>query len=430
LKRIQSNHDTLLCSEEIRFSIDEIFFEGYQKEYEKDVFCVRIIPDIDSKYFPPFHLRNFRVTADLLDRDFFNAHMAKFAERVDPKHDQFAALIRQGGYYCFERGVLKPDIFKKPSVVTDVEIPVLEKGLKNPLDRFKAVVGREQVEDINEVTGTRCQRVISDNLYVYCFNVGQGDSLLILTPAGNAYLIDVNIYSNDCLELFINNVQEILRSHNLSPSAIKAFIITHKHLDHIRGADQLLSNGRLSFEYFLINQGYPHYTLAVDRLLAAARDNIPKWVDIKSPTQFIDGEVVFSITNPQHDIAPDINDSSIVACIKYRDNMVYLTGDAGHSILSEQMIVPSTNSHSLLKVSHHGSRTGTNQGVVDLVMPTHAFISAGESANFKHPHNEALICLKGAETKVSKKVKQTVKYIVTGSSIFSSIGDQWVQTTF
>lgn len=66
----------------------------------------------------------------------------------------------------------------------------------------------------------------------------------------------------------------------------------------------------------------------------------------------------------------------------------------------------------ILKVSHHGSRTGTDCRLIHKITPSEAFISAGSSRKYRHPHKEVVDILKyfGSNIIISKNVKRTIEY--------------------
>ncbi|KAI3351031.1 hypothetical protein FDB55_01120 [Clostridium botulinum] len=57
--------DSLLKGEKLVFSIDEIF------KKEDNLYGIKIIPEIESEYFPPYHLRDINVKFSLLEKDFY-----------------------------------------------------------------------------------------------------------------------------------------------------------------------------------------------------------------------------------------------------------------------------------------------------------------------------------------------------------------------
>lgn len=421
--------DYLLKRETLSFSIDEIYPVSLGKDFREDVYGLRVIPDMNSEYFPPFHLRNIRVRPALLQQAYYDTVIRN--NRLDRGISNlvFSGSVVQGGYYSIPTRKLPYNVFKE-EVVLDIDTDVFNEYIQDsPYKKYEINDKTLNIENDSELD-LQFTNIIGVNqkaLYIYCFNVGQGDSSLIITPNSNAYLVDVNLYGTQELNTFIFKLQQILSLHNMPTNRLTALIITHKHLDHIRGADQFILSGKFHIDHFMINLDYCHDTQAVERLMNAA-NNVPVWVNMNRKGKISDGNVMLCIKNPDRVTstnygAPDINDSSICLCVRYESNLAYFTGDASFSIINHQYMCNRLSKlENFLKVSHHGSRTGTDSMTVTLLNPSHAFISCGESANFQHPHNETKSLLSTLpDLKVSKKIAKTVKYTMNGNRITSDI---------
>lgn len=406
--------DSLLKGKKLVFSIDEI----YKKKY--DLYGIKIIPEIKSIYFPPYHLRDINVKSSLLEKDFYKTTI----EKKEVVTQSFKGSVVQGGYYSINTDRLRNiDIFNSKTVVTDDNDIFADTKIESPYNDIKGY--KVRILEMGKGCGGLCKEQISGgyNLYLYCFNVGQGDSFLLITTNKNAYLIDTNIYREEEALEFYNQTREILLRHNIRK--FTGFIITHKHIDHIRGADKFISDSGIKIDNFLINMDYSHKTKVVDRLLSQAEERIERWINVNSTGTIRDGDTEIIFTNPDDTTStvtcsPNINDSSIVICVKYRKTKMYLTGDASYNILNcklDEYI--DDESRTLLKISHHGSRTGTDYTLLNNINPMHAFISAGNNKRFRHPHAEVINLLsnRGIEVNISKVVKRTICYQSNGDRI-------------
>jgi beta-lactamase superfamily II metal-dependent hydrolase len=208
---------------------------------------------------------------------------------------------------------------------------------------------------------------------------------------------------------------------------IKGFFVTHKHLDHIRGADVLIQRNKVKIEYLIINLDYNHATSAVCNLLASARNKGLTFINCNKVSVLNEGQTTITVHNPtektrSRDCCPNINNSSISICVRVGDDGVVLTGDVSHKTLLESYpcLCACNLSNRVLKISHHGSYTGTNESVLKAFKPKFAFISAGESKRYHHPHQKTLDLLNKDKISVivSKKQKNDVCYEITGSDIF------------
>ena len=143
----------------------------------------------------------------------------------------------------------------------------------------------------------------------------------------------------------------------------------------------------------MMNNDYAHDTKPVKALLDSAQ-TVPIWINTNKPFTFMDGNVLFKFLNPRKGFStrtavPDINDSSLCTLIEYSDNRMILTGDASPSVLNSVLTNQATiGRETMLKVSHHGSRTGTDSTLISALQQTVSFISAGVHKGFCHPHLE------------------------------------------
>lgn len=96
----------------------------------------------------------------------------------------------------------------------------------------------------------------------------------------------------------------------------------------------------------------------------------------------------------------DKNDDSLV--IKARiNNLVYLfMGDASSEVEKELIKKYPELKADVLKVSHHGSSTGTCSEFLDVVRPKVALISCGKNNRYNHPNEDVLLRLKDYGVKI------------------------------
>jgi competence protein ComEC len=405
----------------MKFSIDEIA----PIDPFGNTFNVTLIPDIRTNYFAPLHLRSVNVKRELLEEPFYDAIMRKnwgIGEISNwPKPKKFSSSVVQGAYYIIDKHKLPDNIFH-PDTIIDLENDFFVDGLQkeSPYQDPKDDGSSMNIEHGLSMLSTN-EKGRDDALYLYGLYVGQGDSLLMVCPNGSVYLIDTNHYWINNPSIF-NEINRILDEHHLPQNQIKAMIITHKHLDHIRGAWALLN--QFDVEYFLINYDYAHPTRPVQLLLQTANKYVPNLVNVNKPGIIQEGSVTIHIQNPDINtrdvtVAPDINDSSIALDVEFMGRHVFLTGDAGFPVISSKFN-KNRKSGNVLKVSHHGSTTGTDQDVLDKLNPEYCFISAGNHKRFRHPHIEVLELIdKKARLSISKEYRRTICYKINSSGTVS-----------
>lgn len=404
-------------SSEIGISIDAI------SHIEKDIFRLRLIPDFNSKFFMPAHTRHMLVKAELLEKQFLewmNENHSFEAEKF--RLEDARGSIVQGGYYILSKQNFKHHISSNEVQIFDRENDIFqEKKSESPYDESQIRGERMISVEENAPINISSDRDVNNKTYLYGFYVGQGDTLLLITSAKNAYLIDTNLY-DPYFNQRVCEIKSTLKRHGMDEFRIKGLIITHKHADHIRGASELIHKAAFRFESLIMNFDYIHPTSIVEKFLKSAIQ-IPTWINLNKPCSIIEGQTKIHFKNPTKTtrLTPDINDSSVVMCVQHGINNIYLTGDACSSVLKKALNCKgcSCASDSVLKVSHHGSRTGTDDALIKMLTPAKAFVSAGYTRRYQHPHAECIDVLQREKVNftISKVIGKTIEYQCNGTRI-------------
>ena len=205
-------------------------------------------------------------------------------------------------------------------------------------------------------------------LHVWFLDVGQGDAILIETPAGRVAAIDAGpAFENfDAGERVVGEALWELGHLRL------AFVgITHRHADHEGGAPFLARHfdpGRI-------------YVNGESRVL---RDLKPLTVR-RGDAWTIDG-VSFRVLGPDPEwVLPkaDENARSLVIEMTYGATSFLFMGDA--STLSESLLAVPGRRYDLVKVGHHGAATSSSPGFVASTRPRISVVSVGARNRFSHP---------------------------------------------
>lgn len=423
MKNISDEKSKLMTNSkyQIGVSIDAI------SHVEKNIFKLRLIPDFNSKFSIPVHTRHVYVKAELLENRFLswiNEYHYLGETNIHLKNGRGSVV--QGGYYILNKRDLRGSLAFYDAPIYDTENDIFQEGKEESPYEESGIRGERllNVEE-NETIDISTEGGYKNDTYLYGFYVGQGDMLLLITSAKNAYLIDTNFYNNNYLQKVIE-IKSVLRSHGMDEYRIKGLIITHKHSDHLRGAYALIDTGVFRFDNLIMNLDYIHPTRMVKNFLQSAK-KIPTWINLNKPCSIIEGNTTICFKNPDVTtrLAPDINDSSIVMCVRHGGNHIYLTGDACSSILERSLDCKNLGlaTDKVIKVSHHGSRTGTNDSLINMISPSKAFISAGYSKTYKHPHKECTDILRKSRvaTIISKASKGIIGYQCNGTNITQTI---------
>lgn len=225
------------------------------------------------------------------------------------------------------------------------------------------------------------QSTVSGNCSVHFFDVGQGDSSLIVCD-GVSVLIDGG--EN-------NKGDEVLvYLKELKISSLDYVIGTHAHSDHIGGLDTVINSVEVKniVLYDLPDKMVPTTKTYTD-LLNAILENDVNVISAKAGESIDIGDGKLNILSPLSDSYNDHNDFSIVTRFVYGDTSFLFTGDA-ESKVENELIKKYSLKSTLLKVGHHGSSTSSSKKFLSNVLPEIAIIQVGAGNSYSHPHKEAL----------------------------------------
>lgn len=279
-------------------------------------------------------------------------------------------------------------------------------------------------------------------LKVTFLDVGQGDCIFLQTENGDSYLTDGG--SSSVSKVGKYRMIPFLKYQGASQ--IKAVFVSHADSDHYNGIAELLEQAELEgirVENLVLtdiadecrSEGY-------EELVELAEQNGITVQLLHEGQQLQDGELLFQCLHPSKGYrAEDLNETSMVLLVTYREFSMLLTGDvqgAGEEHLTQELqdwkepgvtqmqdvIRISGEEESMeeesiederiegqieekrpqnkmganhteteltiLKVAHHGSKNSTSEEFLKAANPKLAIISCGEGNRYGHPHEETL----------------------------------------
>jgi len=226
-------------------------------------------------------------------------------------------------------------------------------------------------------------------LAVRVLDVGQGDSIFVRFPGGGTMLVDAGGSNAG------PKVVESLRS--LGVRKIDILVATHPHEDHIGGMLHVLD----AFPVGKIwDSGYIHGSRTQQRFLEAVKERGIRFGRPKGGFSEKNGGVLIEVLAPVSEItgtSSDANNNSLVLRLSLGAVSFLLTADMEKE---QRRSVGRFPESTVLKVSHHGSRNGTDARFLNMVRPKVAIISCAARNPYGHPHTEVLLFLEKAEAEL------------------------------
>jgi competence protein ComEC len=265
-------------------------------------------------------------------------------------------------------------------------------------------------------------------LLVEAIDVGQGDSLLLITPEGKTMLVDAGGFGGGPRQAPQEfDIGEEVVSPALWARGIRhldVVALSHAHSDHMGGMAAVVRNFHPS-EFWVGNN--PHFA-AYDALLDEARSFGGQVRSLRAGDALDFGSLKIAVLAPlanYHPGAEPANNDSLVLHVAYGATSVMLEGDAEAPIEKAMLAEPGLKS-TLLKVGHHGSITSTTPEFLARVSPQFAVISAGLHNRYGHPRGEVLAELEAAHVRTLRTDLDGAScFLVDGKSVTADYVCGW-----
>lgn len=220
----------------------------------------------------------------------------------------------------------------------------------------------------------------SANVTIKFIDVGQGEAILIALPE-KTMLIDAGPTGS------APKIAQVLQE--LGRNKIDYLVATHPDEDHIGGMADVISNTQIGTIYA---PNKTNNTATYRKFLTAIQNNNLQ-ITLAEAGTIIDqtDSYKLEILWPKKDANfPETNDYSIIIKLTVGNKTFLFTGDA-----PTNAILNSNPGHiDVLKLSHHGSRTGTTEVLIHKLSPTYAVLSYAVDNSYGHPMQSVLNALR------------------------------------
>lgn len=281
---------------------------------------------------------------------------------------------------------------------------------------------RESMESGNAGTWPRNAQVLGFTF----LDVGEGDSILIRFPDKQMWLIDAGGMrlmpssegSSNAFDIGEAVVSRYLWHQWITK--LDRLVLSHTDMDHAGGIPAIMKNFRIAkFNYSPRGSD----AAILDRLLKLAGERRIRAIPQQAGMEERIGSVKVRTLHPPMDSQlVTANENSVALHFSYRRFSAFLTGDLEKSGEQHVLLQPGDLQSSLLKVAHHGSRSGTSDDLLSRTKSLWAVLSVGRNNPFGHPSSEVLNRLR----------RRGIRPILTmddGAVTFETDGDRYAIRT-
>ncbi len=236
------------------------------------------------------------------------------------------------------------------------------------------------------------------NLHVVFCDVGQGDAILVYR--GTTQMLIDGGPSNQVLECLAQHMPFFDRK-------LDVVVLTHPQADHMTGLlevfdryeiDRLISgseeSGSQVYREFLekvqaegmaVTNAYLGDEVTFDGVKFRVVWPTLEWSLARMPSLGVTDQVLGLSTDGE-----DLNSFSVSGILEYGEFSMFTSGDADVQVEDQLVDTGGLVSVDVMKVPHHGSKTGMSEKLIGILKPALAVVSVGSRNRYGHPGESIL----------------------------------------
>ena len=234
------------------------------------------------------------------------------------------------------------------------------------------------------------------DLKIYCIDVDQGSSTLIIAPNGKSILIDCGDSGT------ANSVYKVI-TDRAALKSINYFVCTHYHDDHYSALNKLINMGiTISDKYYdrdsenwltdarKKSAAYVNY----ERISEGKREYLRpgKKISLDSTVE-VECVVANGRAKGEYgtiDYPSDENGYSIGLLVTYNGFDFLILGDLDEDVESKLASRGVLKDVDVYEVDHHGAETSSCDALLNVIKPEICIISSGTNGIYKHPRKKTV----------------------------------------
>lgn len=240
---------------------------------------------------------------------------------------------------------------------------------------FGEKIGAPSWADIREYFGLSENIQNEDEIKVTYFSVGNADCALMLYK-DRKILVDCGKPTQ------IHSLTNYLRYYEIA--SIDAIILSHLDVDHVGNIFEIVNNFNVKTVYIpncnnienIYNNEY------YEKLINMKDKKVISLNEVSAGDEYLYNDLLIKIIAPNEQFG-DINNSSIVCKIIYKNSSFLFTGDIEKKAQKSLLENNADISADVIKIPHHGRQSSYNNDFLTAVSPKYAIISAGDEKEYR-----------------------------------------------